>query len=60
MRPRSSTPRHLTQSLSPSLHTPSIDLRNLSLNSLMWQRPSMPGRISTKAPNALTPVTVPS
>ena len=45
---------------SPSLTTSSTRPTYLSSNSLMWHRPSRPGRISMNAPKSLIDVTLPS
>ena len=56
----SSTSRTLTASMSPTLTT-ELTSETYSLeSSLMWHKPSRPGRISTNAPKSLTLVTRPS
>jgi hypothetical protein len=51
-RPFSSTPRHLTVIPSPTLTMSSVFLTRKLASSLMWTRPSVPGRNSTNAPNS--------
>ena len=50
----------LTCIRSPTLQTSETLETYSSESSLMWHRPSLPGRISMKAPKSLTLVTRPS
>src|SRR5438477_8276421 len=59
-RPRSSRSRSLTVTRSPFFTTSSVFSVRPCLSSEMWTRPSVPGMISTKAPNAVVLLTVPS
>src|SRR5205085_3381291 len=57
--PSRSIPITLTRTVSPSLITSSTRSTRLGSSSEMWTRPSLPGEISTKAPNGTTRRTVP-
>src|SRR5207245_503558 len=60
MRPRSSTSSSLTRTWSPFFTTSSVRSVRPCCNSEMCNSPSTPGRISTKAPNAVVLFTTPS
>src|SRR5688572_7688733 len=59
-RPRSSRSRSFTLTRSPLFTTSSVFSVRPCLSSEMCTRPSVPGMISTKAPNAVVLLTVPS
>ena len=54
-----STERTLTRTWSPSFSSSLMSLMRCSATSLMCSRPSVPGMISTNAPNSARRVTVP-
>ncbi len=60
MRPRSSIDISFTRTLSPRFTTSSVLATRPSSSSEIWQRPSTPGKISTKAPNEVVLLTTPS
>src|ERR1043165_5132980 len=57
MRPRSSTSRSWTRTMSPFLTTSSVFSVRPCCSSLMCRSPSTPGMISTKAPNGVVLLT---
>src|SRR6266576_513794 len=60
IRPRSSTSSSFTRTWSPFFTTSSVRSVRPCCSSEMWSRPSTPGRISMKAPNAVVLFTTPS